>query len=961
MSISNTIRYLLISFLFLLFSLYFVSFTFATWSSDPSINTPVAVNSKRQDAFKVLSNGSGGGYILYVDQVDGGGIYLQRLDKNGERPWGSEGKMLGRLVGWVSAPLSMINDSEGGVIVVWEESRNNIVHIYAQRISLEGDLLWGDNGLLISLNTNLNAIQPHAVTDNEGGVVISWVYHSGSGTTQVRAQRVSEDGLLMWGTDGVVVAGFSTRDSVTKLASDGTGGAYVLYRGNNFQTLQISRVDNNGSLLWGQLGKTLSTTTTNPISGYQFVSDNFGNVYVIWSNFQDGQTVRAIQKLNNNGQILLADPYTIFPIVGEIVPVEEKVFVLHNTQVNPWDLDIYTSKLEISGNSFHQTDLMPILVKEGYQSINSYSEDDQGGLIVVWVDRNTDENHRTSQDDPNEQDDSDIYAQRIDANGIPLWQTDGILLTNAVSIQTGGLIDQVESLSFISTWTDIRNGSSSADIYAQKVNLDGTLGDSSLTPTPTPTPEPCVLTHFPEPISQKDNSWGQIPYGGKYETLNGQLKLIPFKDLERKTTNRKDSIAEWGCNLTSHAMNINYYAKIQSVKKADGTDFRTDPQVLNDWLQKNKGYSTGAILYDAQNNPYVASSLVDSNAVERYAKVNGVTLSYGPRVAYNSSSQTGMQFTQNNSATVNNAMCELRPGILKVQFPGASSPGHFVVGSGIATVSGTLSWRIHDPFNEPTPINLLSKYSNTFYQYQLAKTAAPSEYLTIALHSPVEFIVTAPDGKKTGYNPVTHISYSEIPESEYAPDTLSTTDDVGMQEQKLFSVHNPLPGEYGVQVIGTGNGTYDLEVTKSNGDNIEKLPIITGNALTNQTDIYELNNEENAEIIRKVAIDFPVFYGNKKSITTSNRTVNLTVFSSPTFPALTIDQGSISAGPGNAHVLSEKIADQNKDGLDDLVLSFNLHDMKITEETSEVCLTGKDELGTAIKGCDGLEFTSSSW
>ena len=61
----------------------------------------------------------------------------------------------------------------------------------------------------------------------------------------------------------------------------------------------------------------------------------------------------------------------------------------------------------------------------------------------------------------------------------------------------------MDDASLVVAWTDTRN--SNDDIYAQKVNLDGTLGDSSLTPTQTPTPTstptPTLVKHFELPIS----------------------------------------------------------------------------------------------------------------------------------------------------------------------------------------------------------------------------------------------------------------------------------------------------------------------------------------------------------------------------------------------------------------------------------------------------------------------------
>lgn len=208
MSLSNKIRCLFSASLVLfLFSQSFISVS-ASWLLDSSVNTPVVVNSKRQDVVKIVRDGTGGVYILYVDQVDGGGIYIQRLDENGEQIWGNEKIMIGRTLSWISPPLNMVSDSNGGVIILWEERRDNIVHVYAQRINSDGNLLWDVGGLLVSLDTSLNALYPQAISDGIGGVIVSWTYNSPSATVRVKAQRITNNGLLMWGVDGINLTGF---------------------------------------------------------------------------------------------------------------------------------------------------------------------------------------------------------------------------------------------------------------------------------------------------------------------------------------------------------------------------------------------------------------------------------------------------------------------------------------------------------------------------------------------------------------------------------------------------------------------------------------------------------------------------------------------------------------------------------------------------------------------------------
>jgi hypothetical protein len=55
-----------------------------------------------------------------------------------------------------------------------------------------------------------------------------------------------------------------------------------------------------------------------------------------------------------------------------------------------------------------------------------------------------------------------------------MWASKGITVSNANKDQLGPVITGGSNLGGIIVWTDLRN--SSADIYAQRINIDGTLG-----------------------------------------------------------------------------------------------------------------------------------------------------------------------------------------------------------------------------------------------------------------------------------------------------------------------------------------------------------------------------------------------------------------------------------------------------------------------------------------------------
>jgi hypothetical protein len=84
--------------------------------------------------------------------------------------------------------------------------------------------------------------------------------------------------------------------------------------------------------------------------------------------------------------------------------------------------------------------------------------DGAGGAIVVWTDRRSGNDH--------------IYAQRISAAGVPLWTANGVAVCTAANSQLDQQIIPDGAGGAIIAWDDFRNGSN-YDVYAQRLNAAG--------------------------------------------------------------------------------------------------------------------------------------------------------------------------------------------------------------------------------------------------------------------------------------------------------------------------------------------------------------------------------------------------------------------------------------------------------------------------------------------------------
>jgi hypothetical protein len=119
---------------------------------------------------------------------------------------------------------------------------------------------------------------------------------------------------------------------------------------------------------------------------------------------------------------------------------------------------VYAQHLASDGTQLWTAGGVALTVVGTSKGFAAITTDGVGGVVVAWQDpRNGD---------------YDIYAQRLNASGTPLWTGSGVRVTSAVGNQTDVSIAGDEAGGVFLAWIDSRNfGVSSYDVYAQ--HLDG--------------------------------------------------------------------------------------------------------------------------------------------------------------------------------------------------------------------------------------------------------------------------------------------------------------------------------------------------------------------------------------------------------------------------------------------------------------------------------------------------------
>ncbi len=153
-------------------------------------------------------------------------VYVQRLNTSGLLQWSILGLAAGRASD-EQKEVQLLGAEEGGLILVWEDARNDDGDIYAQRLSRDGRLLWSAAGLAI-VRAEQGQYRPRAAGDAAGGFFCVWEEDRNSGTT-IAAQRVDAAGRPLWPAAGVFLTDHEEETSTPVILARANGRALAAW------------------------------------------------------------------------------------------------------------------------------------------------------------------------------------------------------------------------------------------------------------------------------------------------------------------------------------------------------------------------------------------------------------------------------------------------------------------------------------------------------------------------------------------------------------------------------------------------------------------------------------------------------------------------------------------------------------------------------------------------------------
>ena len=380
----------------------------------PLDGVPICKQAGSQSNPRVLSDGAGGAFVVWEDarvSVTDINIYVQRVNAQGVNLWGNGGVLVCGAANHQRQPVLSPNGL-GGVLIAWVDERGTDADIYAQRVTASGVPQWAANGVAVCTATGIQG-DPGVVTDTQGGALVAW--RDERAGVDVYGQRVNEQGVAQWTANGVVISAAAGNQEGPAVIVDGSGGMIVSWidsRGAD-QDVYAQRVTGAGAGSWTANGVPVCVTT-----GHQrrprLCTDGSGGAIVVWEDGRGANTdVYAQRVAGSNGatQWLPATGVAVCNAADEqltpsvvVDPVGGAIVAWSDARNAGVGTDVYAQHLQPGGTVLWNANGVRLCDASGNQDRPDVIADGAGGASVAWRDyRNTAY--------------SDIYGQRVDANG----------------------------------------------------------------------------------------------------------------------------------------------------------------------------------------------------------------------------------------------------------------------------------------------------------------------------------------------------------------------------------------------------------------------------------------------------------------------------------------------------------------------------------------------------------------
>jgi len=557
------------------FLLLFSAGLVAQWTNNPQVNMVICDITGHQVCSKLaLNNQTGTGFISWFshtgnDQYD---VYMNTLNKDGILLWGDEGLMISDnpTMTWVTF-YGLIIDDDNCAVLTNQDIRTGSSNAYAYRISPDGDFLWGEQGLQLTDNTNLNLCLS-AVQDPNGDYLIGWTEDSTVITPQdttyysdIRFQKVKKDMSFPWGDPKVLKNDSINYSKVMfNFVTKPDNGFYLVFMGfykpngglgNGWSNLYVQNFDQNGEALWDHpvalepdeyLGAAFF------IYGDSYYQKN-GGIIIVWQSADGLNAEVKMQHLDQYGTKQCGDwgvavsnspDHSRANFESAYDTANDLTYVFWEDKYYSWEQENYYSGIaaqKLSSDGTRQWSDTGLLITpyvfDTVHAVWGVSSHPDGGALAL----NTEDYYSITGTDTLTM--SIISSCRLNPDGEFVWNKEHIIVCDAISPKSYYTLSDYTNGEWIATWSDGRKDPTVqltvSGIYAQNIKEDGTLGPLFIS-------NPGAINHnelnvYPNPFSSETTITFTLKTANnvscKLYNNSGSLVKTISPELFRKGTN----------------------------------------------------------------------------------------------------------------------------------------------------------------------------------------------------------------------------------------------------------------------------------------------------------------------------------------------------------------------------------------------------------------------------------------
>ncbi len=256
---------------------------FAAWPHDPAVNLPVCTAASYQDYPSAVTDGAGGVIVTWFDYRSGTNqdSYVQRIDRDGNALWTSNGIAAFSSLS-SDIPISIAADGSGGAYIGIELTFSASDHdIYLSHVLANGSVPSGWPRVVTS--SGFNDTYPIVASDGTGGVYVAWDHSTGT-TSDVYATHFDASGAVVsgWVSTGSLVCSGAWAKTVAEVLADGSGGVIIVWRDSRNDDFDVyaQRLRANGTVVWTANG-TKALAAGNGQYARDAIADGSGGVFVV--------------------------------------------------------------------------------------------------------------------------------------------------------------------------------------------------------------------------------------------------------------------------------------------------------------------------------------------------------------------------------------------------------------------------------------------------------------------------------------------------------------------------------------------------------------------------------------------------------------------------------------------------------------------------------------------------------